>query len=64
MSSLGQVVSPQAKLGFGELTFNGIYLSKELFDISNLHIDTNFKPEVSFEDGIRETANWIAKNIN
>lgn len=55
------IVAPQARLGFGELNFNGFYLPKEVYDISSLQADTGFSPEVSFQKGIQKTAEWMRK---
>jgi nucleoside-diphosphate-sugar epimerase len=53
---LRDVVNPNGELGFGEMPFNGIYLDKELFDTTVLEQDTGFKPDVSFEEGIKRVA--------
>lgn len=59
---LRDVVSPNVELGFGEMEFNGIYLDKDKYDISELTRDTSFKPLISFKEGIRLTSDWIKKN--
>ena len=51
---------PEVPLGFGKITSNVISLPIETFDITDLIADTGFKPSISFEDGIRRTAEWIA----
>lgn len=53
------IVDPEAELGLGELAFNGYYLPKECYDITQLVEDTGFVPETAFEDGIRLTSDWI-----
>jgi dTDP-4-dehydrorhamnose 3,5-epimerase len=62
LERLKKVVNPDAKLIFGEIPFSGTSLTYSEFDIHRLNIDTGFKAEVSFEDGIKKTANWIMKN--
>jgi len=57
---LRDIVNPDAELGFGEMTFNGIYLPAEDYDISPLREDTGFTPKLTFADGIRRTKDWIA----
>jgi len=57
---LRDIVNPNAELGFGEMTFNGIYLPAEDYDISPLSKDTGFLPKVSFAEGIERTRDWIA----
>lgn len=61
LNTIRDVVAPDAELGFGELTFNGIYLSSECYDISNLVEDTEFQAEITFANGIHKTAEWIQK---
>jgi nucleoside-diphosphate-sugar epimerase len=46
-------------LGFGNITSNVIHLPLETFDVAKLEGDTGFKAVISFEDGIRRTAQWI-----
>lgn len=55
------IVNPASSLGFGELDFNGVYLDENCYDISSLVEDTGFIPEISFEEGIKKTAEWITK---
>lgn len=56
---LRDIVNPKVELGFGEFSFNGIYLPKEAYDITQLTEDTEFCPQMSFAEGIRRTVNWI-----
>ena len=56
---LRDIVNPDAHLGFGEFSFNGIDLPKAEYDITQLTEDTGFRPLVSFAEGIRRTTNWI-----
>lgn len=46
-------------LGFGQITNNVVSLPYEIFDIRKLVRDTGYKPEISFEEGIVRTAEWI-----
>ena len=62
LTELRDIVNPEAELGFGEMKFNGIYLSAEDFDTANLREDTGFVPQVAFADGIKRTANWIKQS--
>lgn len=56
------VVAPDAELGFGELSFNGIYLPKECYDNTQLREDTGFQADIPFAEGIRRTAEWLREN--
>lgn len=53
----GEIVS----LGFGKVTNNVVYLPKETFDVSSLKKHTGFQVTISFEEGIKRTAEWIAQ---
>jgi nucleoside-diphosphate-sugar epimerase len=57
-------VNLEVELGFGEFSFNGIYLPKDMYDTGVLQQDTGFKPALSFEEGITRTAKWIADSMN
>ncbi|MCI7126437.1 MAG: NAD(P)-dependent oxidoreductase [Agathobaculum sp.] len=59
LTILRDIVSPEATLGFGEMQFNGVYLPASCYDISALVDDTGFQAEVTFEEGIRRTAQWL-----
>jgi len=59
LSILRDIVNPGIELGFGEFSFNGIYLPKEIYDITSLQTDTGFRTNISFEEGIRRTTAWI-----
>lgn len=61
--SLRDHINPNAKLGFGEIPYNPLQVMHLEADISNLIEDTGFIPKYSFEEGIRETLEWVRKNI-
>ena len=63
LTALRDIVAPYEELGFGESEFNGIYLPAEAYNIEQLQSDTGFVPDVSFEEGIRRTANWIEQTV-
>lgn len=52
-------VNPTIELGLGDLPFNGISLTYEEFDVNAVEKDTGFVPEVTFEQGIKNTIDWI-----
>lgn len=51
------------KLKFGQFMFDGIYMDKRSYDITDLVQDTGYKPKISFEQGIKMTAEYILENI-
>lgn len=52
-------IDPLIEIGLGEIPFNGTALKYNEFDIYALQKDTGFTPIVSFEEGIRNTIEWI-----
>lgn len=61
LCQINEIIAPEVELGWGCRTTSGITLDEESFDISALQEDTGFRPEVSFAEGIRRTAAWIAE---
>ncbi|MBD5555756.1 MAG: NAD(P)-dependent oxidoreductase [Roseburia sp.] len=54
-----KLIGSSGNLKFGEYKYDGIYLKKEELDITELVHDTGFAPSVSFEKGIRMTADSL-----
>ena len=52
-------VNPSIEIGLGEIPFNGVTLKYDEFDIMAVKRDTGFEPCVTFEQGIRNTIQWI-----
>lgn len=52
-------INPSVELHLGEIPFKGIPLPPEAYDSEKLRNDTGFEPEVSFEEGIKRTINWL-----
>lgn len=46
---------------FGNVPFTGVNQSLETFSIHELEKDCDFKPQVSFEEAIRRTFEWLKK---
>jgi len=53
-------IDPKIPLYLGEIPFNGTSLDFEAFSIEKTSKETGFKPEVSFEDGIKTTIEWLS----
>lgn len=53
---------PDAKLGFGAIPYGPNQVMHLQADITDLSIDTGFKPEISFEEGIEKTIEWYKEN--
>jgi len=54
-------IDPTLPLGIGERPYKGEKPDNSEIDISELQKDTGFKPEVSFEEGIKKTIEWYKK---
>lgn len=52
-------VDPSLEIGLGELDYYPNQVMHLEADISNLTADTGFVPQYSFEEGIRETVDWV-----
>ncbi len=59
MYLMRDIVSPGAELGLGEVPYADKQVMHLAADISRLTEDTGFTPMVSFEEGIRRTADWM-----
>lgn len=57
-----KIVAPKIELGFGRHPVQGIHLSYDDLYSSTLHRDTGFNTQISFEQGIKLTADQIAKD--
>ncbi len=58
---IGKIVDPKISLGIGKLPYADNQVMKLQADITTLQEDTGFAPEISFEEGIRRTVEWITK---
>ncbi len=56
---LKDAIDEKLELGFGDVPYGDKQVMHLCADITNLTEDTGFRPEVRFEDGIRETVEWV-----
>lgn len=61
LMKVGEIVNPHVKLDFGKHSFNGIYLTEDELISKALFDDIGFSPRVSFDEGIKMTADWLMK---
>lgn len=54
-------VDPDAELGLGDIPFKGININYNQFELKQVEKDTGYKNRISFEEGIRITAEYIKK---
>jgi nucleoside-diphosphate-sugar epimerase len=50
-------------IGLGELPYNGAFLNYEEFSTLGLYEDFDFKPDVNFENGIKQTTEWLMTQL-
>lgn len=56
-------INPDAELGLGDIEYGEKQVMYLCADISELTYDTDFVPEVAFEDGIKMTVEWYRKDL-
>lgn len=57
--AIRDAVNPDLPIGIGELAYYPNQVMYLQADLSNLTADTGFVPRYSFEEGIRETVDWV-----
>lgn len=57
--TIRDTVDPNLEIGLGELDYYPNQVMHLEADISSLTADTGFVPRYSFEEGIRETVEWV-----
>jgi len=55
------IVAPDAELGLGDIPFKGVSVNYNQFDMKQIEKDAGYHNKVSFEEGIRMTAEYIRK---
>lgn len=58
---LRDIVSPDSEIGLGDIQFRGKDIDYNQFSMKQIEEDTGYVNKVSFEDGIRMTAEYIRK---
>ena len=59
------IVNPGIETGIGRKSFQGMDIDFDTLDIEKLKRDTDFTPEIYFEEGIKmliKTGRWYRKN--
>jgi nucleoside-diphosphate-sugar epimerase len=55
-------IDPQLPINYGAIPYGAKQVMHLCADITDLVRDTGFEVQYSFEDGIRETIDWVRKN--
>ena len=63
MLLLASTIDPKALIGIGEVPYREKQVMYLCADISQLTKDTGFLPEITFEEGIKETVNWCRMGV-
>jgi nucleoside-diphosphate-sugar epimerase len=63
IEKIRDAVDPKASVGFGDVPYSPKQVMYLCADISELTADTGFTPEYTFEQGIRETVDWIKSGL-
>lgn len=58
------LIDPNLPLGIGEIPYKNEQRPSSCVDLTSLHKDTGFVPQISFETGIREVICQVAKDMN
>lgn len=56
-------IDPEIEIGMGEVPYFDKQVMYLCADIENLKRDTGFEPQVSFEEGIRQTVSWYKEEM-
>lgn len=63
LEELRMTIGGDLPFKYGDIPFTGVNLPLEKFAITDLMIDTGFKPKVSFSEGVRFTHDWLEQNL-
>lgn len=61
--AIRDAIDPTLDIGIGEMDYYPNQVMHLEADISNLMEDTGFSPQYTFEEGIRETIEWVKINL-
>ena len=62
ITKMRNIVDENIELNFGEMPFQGALLKYNEFDTTKLYKEFGFETEVTFEQGIEKTVQWIQNN--
>ncbi|MBZ9686400.1 NAD(P)-dependent oxidoreductase [Clostridium estertheticum] len=62
ITRMKNIVDENIELNFGEIPYQGALLKYTEFDTTKLHNEFGFETEVTFEQGIEKTVQWIQNN--
>ena len=59
--ALRNATAPDTELKFGDIPFTGVNVSLDIFSTNDIESDCGFRPEISFEEGVQRTMDWMKK---
>lgn len=54
-----EAVAPNKEFVFGDVPFTGVNMPLEMFDTTDTETDCGFKANITFQEGVRRTFQWI-----
>jgi nucleoside-diphosphate-sugar epimerase len=57
--AIRDATSPDTPLKFGDIPFTGVNMSMQVFSTYDIEKDCGYRPEVSFEEGVKRTMDWL-----
>lgn len=63
IAKIRDCINPEAEIGWGDIAYGQMQVMHLCADLTQLKQDTGFWPEVSFKEGIRETAGWVQEHF-
>lgn len=57
------IVAPDSPIGLGDIEYNGVDVNYDQFDLKQIEREVGYKNEVSFEEGIKMTSDWIKSRM-
>lgn len=59
---VNEITRQNVPLGLGKIQSNVVYIPKDFFYSEDLFIDTGFRPQITFEEGIRRTVSYYLEH--
>lgn len=59
LMEMRDIVDPDAEIGLGDIPFKGVDISYAQFDLKKVEKDTGYKNQITFDEGIKMTADYI-----
>ena len=64
IKQIATIINPDIKLNIGAVPYKTNRIDNSIMDITKLHNDTGFVPQINFEEGIRKTIEYYKEKNN